>query len=107
MCMYVCVDVTHPSEVEEAPALPALRREVLRAGAGPEAAGASLGKEGRGGGRGGRLGGPSAPCLSGLAWAAPSPVQAGSRAPVETASAQPLCVYQLGAVLGTPPGSIA
>ena len=45
VCMYVCVDVTHPSEVEEAPAL---RKEVLRAGAGPEAAGGLSGKEGGG-----------------------------------------------------------
>ena len=100
--MYVCVDVTHPSEVEEAPAL---RKEVLRAGAGPEAAGGLSGKEGGGGG--GRTGGPGSFGLGGLAWAAPSPVQAGSRAPVGTASAQPLCGYQLGAVLGTPPGSLA
>ena len=49
MCMYVCVDVTHPSEVEEAPAL---RREVLRAGAGPEAAEGLSGKKKGGGGEG-------------------------------------------------------
>ena len=105
MCMYVCVDVTHPSEVEEAPAL---RKGVLRAGAGPEAAGGPLWeREGEGGGRGGRPGGPSAPCLSGLAWATPSPGQAGSRAPVGTASAQLLCGHQLGAVPGAPPGPLA
>jgi len=96
--MYVCVDVTHPSEVEEAPAL---RREVLRAGAGPEAAGGFSGKE-KGGGRGGRPGGPGAPGLGGLAWAAPSPVQAGSRAPVGAAPALPLCGFTLGAVWGPP-----
>ena len=53
MCMYVCVDVTHPSEVEEAPAL---RREVLRAGAGPEAAEGLSGKKKGGGGKGRQAG---------------------------------------------------
>ena len=106
--MYVCVFVTHPSVVEQPPAP---RRGGAPGGSRPRGGRGGSPWErvekGRGGGRGNGLGGPKAPCLSGLAWAAPSPGRASQRAPVGTVLAQPLRGIPLRAVPGAPPGSLA
>ena len=77
-------------------------------GSGPRGGGGPLWERERGGGCGGRVGGgrpggPVTPDPGSQAWAAPSPVLAGSRALVETTPVSSPCGCRLGVVPGTPP----